>query len=76
MALTNDKGQGLDEQIQAAKDFLWDHIEDRTRDFIIHISQLSEDKRKALYMNKVFCYLSAERKGEVIGKEIAILTLK
>lgn len=75
-ALTTDKGQGYSsEQIQAAKEFIWNHLEDATRVYIIYLCELNEIDRKKLYTHKMLCYLSADRNGEVVGKEIAILSL-
>ncbi|MEJ0083319.1 MAG: hypothetical protein WDM78_20745 [Puia sp.] len=42
------------DQIQAAKDFIWDHLEDVTRRFVLYINELNEADRKKLYSHKCF----------------------
>ncbi|HTQ66048.1 MAG TPA: hypothetical protein VMI12_14715 [Puia sp.] len=71
MATIKDEGQ----DVGRAKEFIWSHLEEATKEFIIYVSSLTEEERKKLYINKILCHLSAERKGEVVGKEIAILSL-
>jgi hypothetical protein len=61
------------DQVQKAKDFIWEHLSDLGQSFWVNISSLPDDERKKRYTRKILCYLSADRKGEVITKEFAVL---
>lgn len=64
--------RGLD--IQKAKDFIWDHLTEIAQNFMVTVSQMSEDDRVKLYAKQYEVYLkSGEIKDGVIVKEFAML---
>lgn len=63
------------EQIQKAKDFIWEHLSGIAQSFWIEVGSLPESERKTRYTKMIMSYLSAEREGEVIGREFAVLSI-
>lgn len=62
-------------QIQAAKDFIWEHLSDKAQSFWVEIAALPEQERKSRYTKKIMAYLSAEVQGELITREFAVLSI-
>lgn len=60
---------------QIAKDFIWNHLPELTKKFIVDISSMDENERKSLYIHKMEVFLKGDVKNGLVTNEIAILTL-
>jgi hypothetical protein len=63
------------EQVQQAKDFIWEHLSPIAQEFWIDIAALPEQERKSRYTKKIMAYLSADLKDGVITQEFAVLSI-
>ena len=80
MAITNVEGQGFgggnqlltSEQIQQAKDFIWEHIPDKTKEWFCYVIGLPESERAKYYVDKVV--LQKDKIGEIFSREIVVLS--
>jgi hypothetical protein len=68
MATTTKEGQ------ENAKDFIWNHLPEKTREYMVLLAEMPAEERVKLYSKGINCFLQADRHGEVIGQEIAYLS--
>jgi len=63
------------QEIEEAKNFIWNKLPTLTKEFIIFISQMDDESRQAKYIRKFDCHLEGKIKDNVIVKEFAVLSL-
>lgn len=61
------------EEIEVAKNFLWDHLAEKSKEFIVKAQSFTEEERKKMYSTELVAYLEGDLNGGVITKEVARL---
>lgn len=61
--------------IQKAKDFIWEHLPELTQSFIISLSKMTREERETMYIHKFECFFKGDVSEGVITKEIAMLSI-
>lgn len=72
--MTNTENTGFTpEQIQKAKDFIWEYMEQHNRELLVGMATLSTHERHGLYVKKVIAYLEADGKTGRISDEKLVI---
>jgi hypothetical protein len=61
------------EQIQAAKDFIWEHLEAHTHPILIEMAGKSPEERKSMYLKRIFIRAEAKAPYGILADEILII---
>ncbi len=69
----SDKKELTTEQIQAAKDFIWEHLEPHVKPFLLKMACTSLEDRKSMYVPVIFVRAEAKAPFGVIEEEKLII---
>lgn len=61
------------EQVQAAKDFIWDNMDENNRGWIAYIATLSHAERAKLYIKEIYAaFEGTTKKGVLVEEKLVI----
>ena len=63
-------------QVQSAKDFIWDWMDDGNRQLIVRMATLPTHERHGLYVKQIFVEMEADQKDGLIVNERMIIGQK
>lgn len=61
------------EQVQAAKDFIWENMDETNREWIAYIAALPAAERAKLYIKEVFAAFEGSTKNGIIVEEKMVI---
>lgn len=61
------------EQVQAAKDFIWDNMDETNREWITYIADIPASERAKLYIKEVYAAFEGSTKNGILVEEKMII---